>query len=70
MNDNNANDLIKYTKALLLLQIQGLTKTEDPMKPEVLLSRAGLNPREIAELLGKNLAGVAKAIQRAGKGGA
>lgn len=70
MNDNNANDLVKYTRALLLLQIQGLTKSEDPMKPEVLLSRAGLSPREIAELLGKNLAGVAKAIQRSGKGGA
>jgi DNA-directed RNA polymerase specialized sigma24 family protein len=68
MNDNHESELVKYLRALLLLQLQGLTKTEDPVKPEVLLSRAGLNPREIAELLGKNLSGVVKAIQRAGKG--
>ena len=70
MTDTNSNELVKYARALLLLQIHALTKPEDPMKPEVLLSRAGLNPREVADLLGKNLAGVAKAIQRAGKGGA
>ena len=68
MDDKNGNELVKYTKALLLLQIQGLNKTDDPVKPEVLLSRAGLNAREIANLLGKNSTAVAKAIQRAGKG--
>jgi DNA-directed RNA polymerase specialized sigma24 family protein len=68
MDDKNGNELVKYTKAMLLLQIQGLNKTDDPVKPEVLLSRAGLNAREIADLLGKNSTAVAKAIQRAGKG--
>jgi DNA-directed RNA polymerase specialized sigma24 family protein len=68
MDDKNGNELVKYAKALVLLQIQGLNKTDDPVKPEVLLSRAGLNAREIADLLGKNSTAVAKAIQRAGKG--
>jgi DNA-directed RNA polymerase specialized sigma24 family protein len=70
MDDQNSNELVKYSKALLLLQLQGLSKTDDPAKPEVLLARAGLNAREIAELLGKNSGAVAKAIQRAGKAGA
>ena len=69
MNDNNERDVVKYIKALLLLQIQALTKSDELMKPELLLQRAGLNTREIAELLGKNTAAVTKAIQRAGKGG-
>jgi len=68
--DQNSNELVKYTKALLLLQLRGLNKADDPAKPELLLARAGLNAREIAELLGKNLGAVAKAIQRAGKAGA
>jgi DNA-directed RNA polymerase specialized sigma24 family protein len=70
MDDQNSNELVKYTKALLLLQLQGLSKTDDPVKPELLLARAGLNAREIAELLGKNSGAVAKTIQRAGQGGA
>jgi DNA-directed RNA polymerase specialized sigma24 family protein len=68
MDDKNGNELVKYAKALLLLQLQGLNKTDEPVKPEVVLSRAGLNAREIADLLGKNSTAVAKAIQRAGKG--
>jgi DNA-directed RNA polymerase specialized sigma24 family protein len=70
MDDQNSNELVKYTKALLLLQLQGVSKADDPVKPELLLARAGLNARQIAELLGKNSGAVAKAIQRAGKGGA
>jgi DNA-directed RNA polymerase specialized sigma24 family protein len=70
MDDQNSSELVKYTKALLLLQLQGLSKTDDPEKPELLLARAGLSAREIAELLGKKSGAVAKAIQRAGKGGA
>jgi DNA-directed RNA polymerase specialized sigma24 family protein len=68
MDDQNSNELVKYAKALLLLQLQGLSKPDDPVKPELLLARAGLNARDIAELLGKNSGAVAKAIQRAGKG--
>jgi len=67
MDDLNASELVKYSKALLLLQLQALNKDEEPTKLEVLLSRAGLNAREIADLLGKNASAVAKALQRAGK---
>jgi DNA-directed RNA polymerase specialized sigma24 family protein len=70
MDDKNASELVKYTKALLLLQVQGLNRTDEPVKPEVLMARAGLSAREIAALLGKNSGAVAKAIQRAGKSGA
>jgi DNA-directed RNA polymerase specialized sigma24 family protein len=70
MDEQNSNELVKYAKALLLLQLQGLAKTDDPVKPELLLARSGFNPRQIGELLGKNSGAVAKAIQRAGKGGA
>jgi hypothetical protein len=70
MDEKNTSEIVKYTKALLLLQIQGLNKTDDPIKTEALLARAGLSAREIGELLGKNSAAVAKAIQRAGKAGA
>jgi DNA-directed RNA polymerase specialized sigma24 family protein len=69
MDNNGSSELVKYTKALVLLEVQRLSNNEDPVKPEVLLGRAGLNAREIAELLGKNPAAVAKAIQRAGKVG-
>jgi DNA-directed RNA polymerase specialized sigma24 family protein len=67
MDGKNVDELVKLTRALLLLQVQALTKNEDPVKPEVILARAGLAAREIGELLGKNSAAVAKAIQRAGK---
>jgi DNA-directed RNA polymerase specialized sigma24 family protein len=70
MDDTNASELLKYSKALLLLQLQALNKDDEPAKPEILLSRAGLNAREIASLLGKNSAAVAKALQRAGKAAA
>jgi DNA-directed RNA polymerase specialized sigma24 family protein len=70
MDDKNGNELVKYSKALLLLQLQALNKADDAVKAEVLLSRAGLNAREIADLLGKNTTAVAKAIQRAGKAAA
>ena len=64
--DQNNGDLLKYFKALLVLEIQRLNAVDEPAKPEILLARAGLNAREIAELLGKNSTAVAKAIQRAG----
>lgn len=69
MNDNNEREVVKYARALLLLQLHALTKSDELMKPELLLHRAGLSTRDIAELLGKNPAAVVKAIQRAGKGG-
>jgi hypothetical protein len=60
-------ELIKYLKALVFLQVQTLSGGEAFQKPELLLSRAGLTAREIAEVIGKNPAAVAKAIERAKK---
>jgi DNA-directed RNA polymerase specialized sigma24 family protein len=67
VDEESMKALVRYTKALLALQVQALNKTEDPVKPEIVLARAGLAAREIAELLGKSPAAVAKALQRAGK---
>jgi DNA-directed RNA polymerase specialized sigma24 family protein len=60
-------ELIKYLRAMVFLQVQALSGGEAFQKPELLLSRAGLTAREIAEALGKNQAAVAKAIERAKK---
>ncbi len=70
MQDAATNEVVKYLKALVLLQLQTGNSPEERPKPEVLLSRVGLNAREIAELLGKNVGAVAKTLQRAGKGDA
>jgi DNA-directed RNA polymerase specialized sigma24 family protein len=67
MDDKNGNELLKYAKALVLLQLQALGRPDEAAKPEIVLSRAGLAAREIAGLLGKNPGAVAKTIQRAGK---
>lgn len=68
MSDDRAvMELVKATKAVLLVQLQTLVKPEEREKPEILLARAGFVAREIAELLHKNQHAVAKAIQRAGK---
>jgi DNA-directed RNA polymerase specialized sigma24 family protein len=60
-------EMVKYLKALVFLQAQSLNGGEPFQKPELLLSRAGLTAREIADVLGKNQAAVAKAIERAKK---
>ncbi|MGA2635759.1 MAG: hypothetical protein ABSF16_16105 [Terracidiphilus sp.] len=67
MDEGNISDLVMYTKALVAIQIQAICKDEDPVKPEILMARAGLPAKEIAEFLGKNTDAVKKAIQRAGK---
>jgi DNA-directed RNA polymerase specialized sigma24 family protein len=67
MDEGNVSDLVRYTKALVAIQIQAMSKNEDPVKPEILMARAGLPAKEIAELLGKNPDAVKKTIQRAGK---
>jgi DNA-directed RNA polymerase specialized sigma24 family protein len=67
MDDKILKDLAKSTKALLLVQLQAQAKPEEQEKPEILLARAGFVAREIAELLGKSHAAVAKALHRAGK---
>jgi DNA-directed RNA polymerase specialized sigma24 family protein len=63
------DELIKYMRALVALNAQELSEPEERVRPEYLLARSGLPAREIAELLGKSQAAVAKAIQRAGKKG-
>lgn len=67
MDEGNVSDLVRYTKALVAIQIQAMSKNEDPIKPEILMARAGLPVKEIAELLGKSPDAVKKTIQRAGK---
>ncbi len=67
MEEDTLKDLARSTKALLLVQLQAQGQPEEREKPEVLLARAGFGAREIAQLLGKNPAAVAKSIQRAGK---
>jgi DNA-directed RNA polymerase specialized sigma24 family protein len=60
-------ELVKYMRAMVVLQLQALPNDEASQKPELLLSRAGFTAREIADILGKNQAAVAKAIERAKK---
>ena len=67
MDNETLKELAKSTKALLLVQLQAQMEPAEREKPEVLLARAGFAAREIAQLLGKKQAAIAKAIQRAGK---
>jgi hypothetical protein len=62
-------DVLPYLKALLLLQLEMVRDQESSVKPEVLLHRAGIPMTEIAEMLDKKYAAIAKTISRA-KGGA
>ncbi|HXM39454.1 MAG TPA: hypothetical protein VN908_12445 [Gemmatimonadales bacterium] len=65
----SAGDAIRpYLKALVLLELEKLRDQEIDTKPELLLHRAGIDMPEIAEMLGKKYAAVAKTISRA-KGG-
>lgn len=63
-------ELIRWMRAMVLLQIhavQGAAARGElpPVKLEVLLSDAGFNPKDIAVMLEKSPAAVAKAISRA-----
>ena len=57
-------ELAKYLRALLLLEIQTQTDPDDAIKPEIVLYRAGFSNKEIGDLLNKNPASVAKTISR------
>ena len=59
-------EVVKYLRALTFLQVQQMTSERPFAKPEVLLAKAGLAYREIADLLGKTEGAVKKAVQRAG----
>jgi hypothetical protein len=66
MKEASMDDVIKYLKALLIMQVHGSGGETGP-KPEVLLASAGLSNTEIAVVLRKNQAAVAKALSRAKK---
>jgi DNA-directed RNA polymerase specialized sigma24 family protein len=57
-------ELVKYLKALVTLQARALGETQPGLKLEPLLKAAGLNYREIAAVLGKTEAAVAKTVSR------
>lgn len=61
------DELVKYMKALVFLQLQAVTGSNAVGKPELLLSQAGFSHREIADMLGKKPPAVAKALSRARK---
>jgi DNA-directed RNA polymerase specialized sigma24 family protein len=48
-------------------RLNGTDEKNKPAKTEVLLSNAGLSAGEIAQVMGKNIDGVRKAIQRGRK---
>lgn len=58
-------EMIKYLKALTFLQLQTVTGGSAYRKPELLLERAGFTHKEIADILGKTAAAVAKTVSRA-----
>ncbi len=62
------DDVAPLLRALVLLQLEILRDKPDSPKPELLLQRAGLGISEIAEMLGKNYAAIAKALSRAKSG--
>lgn len=57
-------DIAKYLKALVYLQVNQQSGGGFG-KPEVLLHRAGFKHKEIADILGKKEAAVAKTVSRA-----
>ena len=57
-------DLLKYIKALVALQARAIGESQPGLKLELVLKVAGLNNREIAQLLDRSEAAVAKTISR------
>lgn len=57
-------ELVKYMRALLMLQARAALEAQPGLKVEPLLAAAGLSHREIAAVLGKTQAAVAKTISR------
>jgi DNA-binding CsgD family transcriptional regulator len=64
MDDKMLKELVASTKALMLMQVQLLAEPSKREKPEIVLSRAGFAPKQIAKLLNKSEHAVAKAVQR------
>lgn len=59
------DQLEKYLRALVLLELDSRRDANDTADPQILLSRAGFTGQEVAHLLNKKLAAVQKAVQRA-----
>lgn len=59
------DEVAKYMKALVHLQIASMYPVDPPLKPELVLRNAGFSNPEIADFLGKKTDAVAKAISRA-----
>lgn len=57
-------ELIKYLKALIALQARVVAENQPTVKLELLLFRAGLSHKEIADILDKSQAAVSKSISR------
>lgn len=57
-------EVVKYLKALVFLQVNQRAEGV-PAKPELLLQKAGLKVKEIAEILGKKESAVTMTISRA-----
>jgi hypothetical protein len=64
MDDSALKELVKATKAVVLMQLQTLSEPSKREKPELVLARAGFGAKEIAEMLNKKQHAVAKALQR------
>jgi len=63
-NNSQQEEVIKYLRANLLLQLLKLDDENEKVKPEVLLHQAGFSHQEIADLLGKSYDAVRKVVQR------
>jgi hypothetical protein len=58
------DESLRYLKALVILQVAVLEQLGGSSKPEVLLDRAGLAIREIAELTDRSYDAVAQTLSR------
>ncbi len=71
LNDATSKSVEKYLSAILLLLIEQRDKKgeelSESIKIEVLLSRVGFKPSEIANMLHKKEGAIQKAIQRGNK---
>ena len=57
-------EMIRYLKALVVLQAAMMEHVEGGPKPEVLLHRAGFGIQEIADVLDRSYAAVAQTLSR------
>ena len=62
------DEMLRYMKAMVVLQAATVAGEEGRPPTEILLRRAGLDINEIATILDKSYAAVAKAISRGRSG--